>query len=193
MSVATVSRVINNCDNVTEKTKEHVRKILRENSYVQNINAKNLRTARSNAIGFLISYFGNPFFNELFKGLESVCNENGFIIIVGNSNEDEEQETQGDRPVFELSRQRDRGNTRSSVQETIVKLSSYDTELVMLDRFVEAFKADSVGIDNLNGSKEQVRHLAQMGHRRIAVIHGTLGGFQRHPAHGWISQGNGGL
>lgn len=182
VSVATVSRVINNCDNVTEKTKEHVRKILRENSYVQNINAKNLRTARSNAIGFLISYFGNPFFNELFKGLESVCNENGFIIIVGNSNEDEGQER---KAIDQFLSYRVRGIVASFVhpsQETIVKLSSYDTELVMLDRFVEAFKADSVGIDNLNGSKEQVRHLAQMGHRRIAVIHGTLGdsnGIQR--------------
>ena len=174
VSVATVSRVINDSDSVTEKTKKLVRKVIEENAYVQNINARNLRTAKSNVIGFLISYFGNPFFIELFEGLESACNKLGFSIIVGNTNEDEEQER---KAIDQFLSYRVSGIVASFANPTrsvIDKLDNYNAKVVMLDRLVNGLDGDSVVIDNIHGAIEQVNYLVRLGHRRIAVIHGTL-------------------
>ena len=55
VSTATVSRVVNGDVSVAKTTKEHVLKIIDQYSYVQNINARNLRASSSKAIGFLIS------------------------------------------------------------------------------------------------------------------------------------------
>ena len=81
VSTATVSRVVNGDVSVAKTTKEHVLKIIDQYSYVQNINARNLRASRSKALGFLISNFSNPFFIEVYKGLEPVCRKKGYSII----------------------------------------------------------------------------------------------------------------
>ena len=69
VSVSTVSRVINDDPRISERTKQTVREILAANPYVTNNNARNLRVSRTNAIGFLISSFNNPYFISIYEGL----------------------------------------------------------------------------------------------------------------------------
>ena len=88
VSTATVSRVINNDRRVRERTRLRVQQIIDDNAYVQNMNARNLRVSHSRAIGFLISNFANPFFLDVYAGLEPVCRRMGYNIIIGNTGED---------------------------------------------------------------------------------------------------------
>jgi LacI family transcriptional regulator len=173
VSVATISRVLNNESGVSALTRQRITNLFDECAYVRNNNARNLRTSRSKAIGFLMSNIANPFFIAIYQGLEPICKEHGFNIILGNTNENIQQEKEA-IDLF-LSYRVD-GLIASFVdpqESTLKKLSNYGTSIIALDRQQKNINADTVTMDNLNSAKEQVYYLAGLGHKRIAVVHGT--------------------
>ncbi|MGI6070242.1 MAG: LacI family DNA-binding transcriptional regulator [Blautia sp.] len=173
VSTATVSRVINDDDRVTEKTRNKVTKIIEQYAYVQNANARNLRTSTSKSIGFLISNFQNPFFIDLYSGFEPMCKRNHYNIIIGNTNEDVEQEKEA---IELLLRYRVDGIVASFVgpsEGTLNKIKRLGVKVVSLDRQLENLESDLIAIDNINGAMQQVEYLANLGHRKISLISGT--------------------
>lgn len=173
VSTATVSRVINNDRRVTEQTRKRVQQAIDENGYVQNMNARNLRVSHSHAIGFLISNFANPFFLDVYCGFEPVLKKLGYNIIIGNTNEDIEQE----KDAIDLMLQyRVDGIVASFVgpsSQTLGKITQLGAEVLQLDRKLPHFSSDCVVIDNIAGAMQQVEYLAKLGHTRIALIKGT--------------------
>jgi DNA-binding LacI/PurR family transcriptional regulator len=120
-----------------------------------------------------MSNIANPFFIAIYQGLEPICKKHGFNIILGNTNESIRQEKEA-IDLF-LSYRVD-GLIASFVdpqESTLKKLNNYGTSIIALDRQQKNIDADTVTMDNLNSAKEQVHYLASLGHRRIAVIHGT--------------------
>ena len=174
VSVATVSRVLNGYDGVSDKTKQKVLTLLDSNAYVLNSNAQNLRMSKSKTIGLSISNFSNPFFIDIYQGLESICRHKGYSIIIGDSSENAQRE----REVIELFLSyRVAGIIASFVdphESTLRKLENYGINVLALDRHIEGVSADAVTMDNVGGAKQQVDYLAKMGHKRIALIHGPL-------------------
>lgn len=174
VSVATVSRVLNGHAGVSDKTKKKVLELLDSNAYVLNNNARNLRMSKSKTIGFSISNFSNPFFISIYQGLDPICREKGYSIIIGNTNECIKQE----REVFDLFLSyRVAGIIASFVdpqESTLKKLHNYGTSILALDRRLENVSADTVTMDNINGARQQVDYLASLNHKRIALIHGPL-------------------
>jgi len=172
VSVATVSRVINDKDGVSETTRARILKILEENMYVQNIGARNLKTAKSKTIGFLISKFSDPFFILVFEGMQKICRKRGYHVLILDTNEDIEQEREAIKLMLGY---RVEGIVASFVNPNIKildQLSSLNINVLMLDRKIERFKADSVTLDNIGGSREQINYLSKLGHKDIAVVHG---------------------
>jgi len=174
VSVATISRVINGEEGVSKSTREKVWKLLEQYAYVRDNNARNLRTAKSKTIGFLISNFSNPFFISIYEGIETVCAERGYTIIIRNTNENVQQE----REAIDLFLSyRVAGIIASFVnpqESTLKKLKNYGTCILALDRQQKNIDADTVTMDNFSGASMQVDYLADLGHKRIAVIHGFL-------------------
>lgn len=82
VSVSTVSRVLNNSEEVSEKTKENIIEIMKENNYVPNNSARNLKRITSNAIGVLVDSGYNPFFYEFINIINSRVSEVGFSMII---------------------------------------------------------------------------------------------------------------
>lgn len=173
VSVATISRVINGEEGVSQKTRKKILDLLDRYAYVRDINARNLRTSRSKAIGFLISNFENPFFIAMYQGLESVCRQKGYNIIIGNTNEDIAQEQEA---IDLFLSYRVAGIVASFVdpqETTLKKIGSFGSNIIALDRQQKNIEADTVTMDSFTGAKMQVEYLAGLGHKRIAVIHGT--------------------
>lgn len=173
VSVATISRVINNEEGVSLKTRQRIVNLLDEYAYVRDNNARNLRMSRSKTIGFLMSNLSNPFFISIYQGLEPVCRKYGYNIVIGNTNENVAQEQEAIELFLSY---RVAGIIASFVdvqESTLRKMASYGVSVLALDRQQKNMIADTVTMDNITAAKQQVNYLANLGHERIAVVHGT--------------------
>lgn len=95
VSVATVSRVLNNSDTVKAKNRERVLQAIKESNYQPNLLARQLRTARSKMILVMVSNIANPFCAEVVKGIEEEAEKNGYRILLCNSGSDLARSTSG--------------------------------------------------------------------------------------------------
>jgi len=92
VSVATVSRVINNNGRFSEETKQKVLAVIAETNYETNTVAKSLRMKKSNTIGILVPDISNAFFSSLVGKLERHLFEQGYSTIICNTNRNREKE-----------------------------------------------------------------------------------------------------
>lgn len=87
LSVSTVSKALNNSFEISDKTKSRVSKMALKYSYRPNILAKSLKTGRSNSIGVIIPYLGNPFQSQLLEGAHEAAYERNFKLVFMQSYE----------------------------------------------------------------------------------------------------------
>ncbi|ETY72640.1 LacI family DNA-binding transcriptional regulator [Lactiplantibacillus fabifermentans] len=92
VSVATVSRVINNNGRFSEATRKKVEQVIQDTGYETNYSAKNLRMNRSDTIGILIPDISNFFFAEITKLLEDQLFTHGYSVIICNTAHDDTRE-----------------------------------------------------------------------------------------------------
>lgn len=92
VSVATVSRVINKKEPLTEKTIKKVNDAIEELGYYPNTYARTLVGRKENVLGVMLPYFNNPFHSELAQEIELCAKENHFhILFTATGNSDEER------------------------------------------------------------------------------------------------------
>lgn len=174
VSTATVSRVLNSKGGVSPDLEARVLGAVRELGYEPNVLARSLRLKRTHTIGVLVSDITNPFFAEVVRGLEDVAHRNGYSLILCNAEEDPDKE----RHYLRLLRsKRVDGIAYSwsgSGPEEALRTSELGIPLVCLDRRQDGVAADAVLVQNREGAREAVLHLASHGYRRVAVITGPL-------------------
>jgi DNA-binding LacI/PurR family transcriptional regulator len=85
VSIATVSRVLNNNQKVTEKTKNLVLKVSKELNYKPNILARNFVKKKSNVIGLILPEISDEFFTEIIRGVDEITYQEGYYTIVASS------------------------------------------------------------------------------------------------------------
>lgn len=175
VSTATVSRVINRSGPVSKATAGRVLRIIEEHGYVPDTIAKSLRMGQTKTIGFVVPDISNPFFPEVLNGAEAVCAGYGYNIILGNTNEDIDTES---KVVRNLRQQRADGVLMILVDESGSTLrsglagASPSLPIVFIDRHIAGFRYDSVIIDNEGGTAQAAEYLIELGHTKIAIIHG---------------------
>ena len=92
VSIATVSRVLNDIDVVNEDTKKKVKEAIKKLAYRPNIVARSLKTQRTNTIGIIIPDISNQFYPEIVRGAEDVANIYDYNIMLCNTDLDPEKE-----------------------------------------------------------------------------------------------------
>ena len=92
VSIATVSRVLNDIDVVNEETKKKVKDAIQKLGYRPNIVARSLKTQRTKTIGILIPDISSQFYPEIVRGAEDVANIYDYNVILCNSDLDVEKE-----------------------------------------------------------------------------------------------------
>ena len=92
VSVATVSRVINNTGYVNHETRQIVVDVIEELQYVPNELARSLFSKRSNIIGLIVPHISTFFFGELIEALEDAITQKGYKLMIFNSKDDIELE-----------------------------------------------------------------------------------------------------
>lgn len=137
--------------------------------------AKSLRMGQTKTIGFALPDISNPFFPEVLNGAEAVCADYGYNIILGNTNEDIDTES---KVVRNRRQQRADGVLMILADESGSTLRSGlagarpNLPIVFIDRHIAGFRYDSVTIDNEGGTAQATEYLIELGHTKIAIIHG---------------------
>ena len=180
VSIATVSSALNDKSGVGANTKFRVLAVAEKLGYEPNILARGLVTKQTHTIGLIISDISNPFFTRVVRGIEDVANENGFNLILCNTDEEEKKEKDYLRIL--QGKQVDGFIIASAGGDSthIKNLVKKNIPVVLLDRKLEGLHIDSVAVNNIEGSYKATSHLIKLGHRKIGIIHGpktiTTGG-----------------
>ncbi|KIZ18489.1 LacI family DNA-binding transcriptional regulator [Streptomyces natalensis] len=169
VSVATVSRVLNGHSPVAA-TRERVLAAVQELGYRPNNVARALRTARTGALGLIISDLTNPFFTELADAVEDEARSLGYSLVIGNAGE---RPAQQDDYIRTLLDRRIDGLLVSSAgtgSAMLAEVVGSGTPLVLLDRSVPGIDAPCVRADGRAAMSDLAAHLAALGRRRPAII-----------------------
>jgi len=172
VSPITVSRVINDSGYVSDETRREVEAAIEELNYVPNILARSLRSKRTHTLALVITDVTNPFWTTIARGVEDKAVENGFSVILCNTDEDPEKE----QSYLEvLLQKRVDGVIIAPVTShgaNLHSLSRLGVPYVVIDRRVEGMDTDLVTGDSVGGAYELTKHLIELGHRRIGIIAG---------------------
>lgn len=176
VSSATISRVLNNSENVNEKTREKVLDIIKKHKFVPNAIARSLSMNDSFSIAVIIPDIENEFFAKVISGISEVSDEYKYNLILFGSNENIDKEHEFLK-IVESHRIKGLIITPVSendeiTKEALLKLKEKGVNVVLLDRSVKGISLDGVFVDNEAGAYEAVSELIRCGHKKIAIIRG---------------------
>src|SRR5436309_13286526 len=89
VSLATVSRVLNNTQYISEETRQRVLDAVREFNYFKNVHARRLATGQSDLLGLVISEIANPYFPEIIRGFQASAWDRGLDVLLCNTEYDQ--------------------------------------------------------------------------------------------------------
>lgn len=166
----TVSRVVNKSGYVSEKTRQRVEAAIEELNYIPNTISQSLRYQKTNMITLLVTDITNPFWTGVTRGVEDVCNDHGFQVVLCNTDE-KFSKLEGYINLM-LEKQSDGfvlAPTDSS-KELVQSILNKHVPIVLVDRVLEGVEASIVLNDNEEGAYQLATHLIELGHQRIAVL-----------------------
>ncbi len=144
-------------------------------NYTANHLARGLRLRKTYTVGLVTPDISNPFFAHVIDRVHSTAHEQGYSLVVCNSNESLDLETEH---VHLLRQKRVDGLIAMPVGQGYDHFKEWlsgGTPLVLLDRCSESLEVDSVVVDNYRGAFDATEHLIEHGHRRIALVQGLPG------------------
>mgnify|MGYP000867846300 CR=1 FL=1 len=174
VSLATVSRVINDSDKVAAKTRKKVEIAMLKLGYRPNSFAQSLASSRSNSVGILVPELHGPFFGNLLSSIELELRKAGKHVIITAGHSDVEGEKNGidfltSRRcdalivfVFEIS------------NEWLLSFRESSVPIVVIGRLIPGMEEDCISIDNEIGGYTATKSLIDSGHRQLACITGPL-------------------
>ncbi len=181
VSIATVSRYLNNPDTVQEKTRAKVQKAVQQTGYAPNSLARNFRRGKTSLVMVVLPSVGDPFFAGVMRGIWQVAQQEGYSILI--------RETQLNTLAFDeyseiiFSKQADgiillaaispfrKGSGRlerkgGQLPPIVIGCETVVPELSLFP---------SVRVDNVGAAYEATRYLIELGHQRIAFMSGQHG------------------
>ncbi|HEV8357601.1 MAG TPA: LacI family DNA-binding transcriptional regulator [Gemmatimonadales bacterium] len=176
VSVATASRALNDSSLVTRDTRTRVREAASRLDYSPHGAAQSLITSRTHTIGVLLPDLHGEFFSELIRGIDQTAQQGGFHCLVSS--------TRHRGPLLEAALRSMWGR----VDGLVLMCPEFTREMsgrtlpgrfpvVLLNSPPSETDFDSLSVANYEGAYAMVRHLAGLGHRRIAMIRGANGNF----------------
>ena len=175
VSVATVSRVLNNSTLVSADTREAVMKAVSELDYRPNANAQALATQVSDTIGVVVMDVSDAFFGALVKAVDLVAQQHQKYVLIGNSYHEAEKERHA---IEVLIRQRCNAlivHSKALSDDELAQFMDNIPGMVLINRVVPGYAHRCVCLDNLSGARMATRMLLNNGHQRIGYLSSSHG------------------
>lgn len=178
VSIATVSRCINNPEKVTQKTRLKVQEAIVATGYSPNTLAQSFRRGRTNLIMVVLPSIGDPFFTAVMHGIRSAAKAKGYSVLIEETQHD--TMTADEVNAMLVSRQTDGIILLATMSpfgtEVLSANSRRRLPIVVGCEKVSSELADlpSVHIDNVSAAREATSYLISQGHERIGMIYGQV-------------------
>lgn len=177
VSTATVSRALSHPALLSDATRKQVLAAVKTTGYQVNQAARNLRMQRAGAVLVLVPNLGKPFYSEILQGISDGFSGSDFAVLIADTEE-------RPLPAGELA-----GNFTGGRIDGVICLDGglapaaldacreqgVDERIVFACEWVEGYDFPSIQSDNEEGARLAIRHLADLGHRKIAHITGPEG------------------
>ena len=174
VSVGTASQALRSSLAVREETRRRVVAVATRLRYQPSALARGLVTRRTHTVGLLISDIANPFFIRAVRAVEDVAQENGYNVILCNTDENPTKETQYLRVLMEKRVDGIILATTAASRRTVREIRWRRIPLVLFDRELPGVATNLVKVDGVLGGRLATQHLLDLGHRQIGIIHGPL-------------------
>lgn len=184
VSHSTVSRALRNNPLIPLQTRQRIQRIASERGYSASAVARSLVLRKTHAIGVVVTSIADPFNGEIVGGMEAVAKDAGYSVMLATSQAEPERELAIVRSFQE--RRVDGILVASSRVGTLYaeRLEGLHIPIVLLNNQHPGRFVYSVTIDNVAGAEDATRHLANLGHTRIAYIGDRLGMQSDHERYG---------
>jgi LacI family transcriptional regulator len=172
LSVSTVSRALTDSYEINVETKKRVKALAKELNYQPNPFAAFLRKHISKTIALIIPEISNNFFSLVIKGVETICQEKDYYVLIYETHEDYQKEV---RIINHLIGGRVDGvlisvSSESDNSDHLKEMVERNVKMVMFDRVIENFNASKVYSDDYESSYNGVSHLVNRGCKRILFL-----------------------
>lgn len=173
VSIATVSRVLNNLSGYSDKTKQKVNEAIKEIGYQPNAIARGLINKRTQTIGVMFPSVSGAFSSDLLKGIEELANDRNYSVMVCNTDQD------GKRTLKYLQLLREKQVDGIIFSSEVLKKEYYDVletmriPVVLVSSQTEFAKVPYVKVDDYRAAFDAILYLISKGHRKIAMISGN--------------------
>lgn len=170
VSVATVSRVLNNSPKVRESTKARVLEVMDQLNYRPSASARGRALNRTEIMALIFPDISGPFYTEVIRGVESEADKNNYNVLIYGTH----GKTGSSRFLRILPTKVDGFilMARSVEDKYVFDLHRRQMAFVLLSRQIDGLEADCIMTNNVEGAYAAVEHLVQHGHRRVAFIGG---------------------
>ncbi|MGI2328991.1 LacI family DNA-binding transcriptional regulator [Planococcus sp. YIM B11945] len=169
VSVATVSRVLNGQAKVAVKTKQKVEEAIKQLHYEPSMLGRNLRNSESRIVLILIPAISNPFYFEIIKGIENMALSQNYSILLCETDSKPEKED----IYFDLVRKKMADGIISmdpAINVETLKQLSEKYAIIQCSEYGGGIGIPYVTIDSEEASYRAVKHLIQIGHRKVALM-----------------------
>lgn len=175
-TASTVSRALQNHPRISKKMKARVMELAEKLNFQPDPVAMHLRTGRSSVIAVIVPRVSRNFFASIITGIEQVAYQNGYSVIISQSNEQYETEKAITKAL--LNKKIDALAVSISAETTdyshFLPFISKGTPIVFFDRVPESLNVSKVEVDNYEAAFQAVEHLIAQGCRKIYHLAGPL-------------------
>lgn len=172
VSVATVSRVLNEPGKVSPQTQDRVREVMVELNFIPNLNARSLATSRSGVIGVLVNNVSGGYYGQIVDSIEGEARRRNVYTLIncGNNTFDEVMQA----ALRLASRQCDAiiASVPCLSDEELEQFLRTQPNAVLINCISARHAERALAVDNRHGVRLALDHLHALGHRQIAIISG---------------------
>ncbi|MEC1291375.1 LacI family DNA-binding transcriptional regulator [Bacillus mojavensis] len=171
VSKSTVSRYINGkIDAISPEKVKNIKEAISELNYRPSKMAQGLKIKKSKLIGFVVADITNPFSVAAFRGVEEVCDQYGYSIMVCNTDNSPEKERE---MLLKLEAHSVEGlilNATGENKDILYSFAEQQVPTVLIDRKLPDLKLDTVTTDNRRITEEILQQIYSKGYTDVALF-----------------------
>ena len=174
VSNGTVSHYLNHPDRVSPEKRDRIKKAIDQLGFVRNNAAWQLRLGRSGTIAYIAPDVSNPFFSTIAEGVEQRAATHNLAVFISNSNRSRARE---DAYLDMFEAQQVQGMLVAShdpIEDRLTQIRARGIPSVLVGQRAMSEAQPSVSVDDVAGGYMAMKHLIDLGRKRIAFVGGPL-------------------